>query len=136
MSPKLSARLTDFIGSYGRRLSKAELLVEREVYGVNAGIISYTTPAQAGVLAKELHLEPGALLLDIGAGTGWPGLHLAKTSGCQVMLTDVPSDALRGAAARAYKQGLAGSCSFAVASGTHLPFRPRTFDAVVFADVL
>ncbi len=136
MSPKLSARLTDFIASYGRTPSKAELLVEREVYGMNAGIISYTTPAQAGVLAQELRLEPGALLLDIGSGTGWPALHLAKSTGCHVMLTDVPSDALRGAAARAYKQGLAGNCAFAVASGTHLPFRPQSFDAVVLSDVL
>ncbi len=136
MSNTSSSRLTEFIECYGRPPSKAELLVEREVFGTNAGIISYTTPAQADVLAQELRLGPGVRLLDIGAGTGWPGLYLAKTTGCHVTLTDVPSDALRGAAARAYKQGLVENCSFALASGTHLPFRPQTFDTVVHSDVL
>lgn len=136
MRARLSERLVEFIASYGRSPSRAELRVEREVFGLNAGITSYTTPAQADVLGKELRLGPGVQLLDVGAGTGWPGLYLAKATGCHVTLTDVPAGALRTAAARAYKQRLARDCSFALASGTHLPFSPQTFDAVVHSDVL
>ena len=78
MSPKLSARLTEFIDCYGRARSRAELLVEREAFGLNAGITSYTTPAQADVLANALALGPGVRVLEVGAGSGWPGLYLAE----------------------------------------------------------
>ena len=75
-------------------------------------------------------------LLDLGSGRGWPGVYLAKTTGCQVVLTDLPVDGLRIAAARAAAEGLDGRCAVVAASGRHLPFAAGTFDAVVHADVL
>ncbi len=128
--------LDDFLKYYGRPPSRAELAVEREVFGVNAGIISYTTPAQADLLAEALELRPGLRLLEVGAGTGWPGLYLAKRTGCEAVLTDVPFSGIRTAAARATKQRVFGRCAFAAASGTHLPFRSKSFDAVIHSDVL
>jgi len=128
--------LIDFLKGYARRLSRAELQVEREVHGINAGITSYTTPRQADALADVLGLRPGVSLLDVGAGAGWPGVYLAERTGCRVFLTDVPMDAIRTAASRAARQGVSDTCSFAAASGTSLPFRARTFDAVVHTDVL
>jgi 2-polyprenyl-3-methyl-5-hydroxy-6-metoxy-1,4-benzoquinol methylase len=128
--------LGDFLKGYAKGLSPAELRVERDVHGINAGITSYTTPAQAGALADVLGLGPGVSLLDVGAGAGWPGVYLAERTGCRVFLTDVPVDGIRTAAARAARQGVFETCSFAAASGTHLPFRARTFDAVVHTDVL
>jgi ubiquinone/menaquinone biosynthesis C-methylase UbiE len=110
--------------------------VEREVHGVNAGITSYTTVAQADRLAQALGLRAGVLLLDVGAGNGWPGLRLAEQTGCDVVLTDVPAAGVYRAAARAIERRVEGRCAFAVASGTHLPFRARSFDAVVHTDVL
>jgi ubiquinone/menaquinone biosynthesis C-methylase UbiE len=128
--------LGDFLKGYAKGLSPAELRVERDVHGINAGITSYTTRAQADTLADVLGLRPGVSLLDVGAGAGWPGVHLAKRTGCRVFLTDVPVDGLRTAAGRAAKQGVFDRCSFAAASGTHPPFRARSFDAVVHTDVL
>ncbi len=121
---------------YSRAQSEAELLVEREVYGATIGVRGYTTIAQADALAACLDLRQGIRLLDIGAGRGWPGLYLARKTGCWVVLSDLPPAAPRSALARARRQRLDGRCSFVVASATHLPFRPRTFDAVVHTDTL
>ena len=135
--PRLpSGSLAQFLEGYARGLSRAELAVEREVHGVNAGITSYTTPAQADVLADALALGPGVRLLDVGAGSGWPGVYLAKTTGCDCVLTDIPAAAVRIAAARAAKQGVHARCRLAVASGMHLPFRSGSFDTVAHSDVL
>ena len=131
-----TARDERFADAYGRPRSLAERRVERDVFGTSAGVISYTTVEQADVLAGALRLGPGTRLLDVGAGVGWPGLYLAKKAGCRVVLTDVPVEAVLGARARAKRGRLLAACSFAVASGTHLPFRHAMFDAVVHTDVL
>lgn len=132
----LSGSLGDFLKYYGRTPSRAELAVEREVFGVNAGIISYTTPAQADQLANVLDLRPGMRLLEIGAGSGWPGVYIAGRTGCDAVLTDVPVSGIRTAATRAAREGVDRQLRFAAASATQLPFRPRSFDAVVHSDVL
>ena len=41
--------------------------------------------------------EPGVLLLDVGAGRGWPGSLLAQSSGCRLTCTDVPVSGLMAA---------------------------------------
>ena len=134
---RLPGRLDDFVAYYGRRPSRSERAVEREVFGSNEGINSYTPPAQADMLAVALGLGPGMRLLDVGAGFGWPGLYIARRTGCEVVLADVPAGAIRSAAARAYRsRSLWRQCSFALASGGQLPFRPRSFDAVAHSDVL
>jgi ubiquinone/menaquinone biosynthesis C-methylase UbiE len=136
MSKPLPGNLSDFFTYYGRQPSRAELAVEREVFGVNAGIISYTTPEQALQLADELELKPDMRLLEAGAGTGWPGLWFAKQYGCETVLTDVPLAGLRTASARSRKQRIGGRLAVAAASAAHLPFRRHAFDAVVHSDLL
>ena len=132
----IGGRLPQFFEYYGRKPSRAERAVEREVFGTGWGITSYTTTEQAETLAEALRVGPGARVLDIGSGTGWPGLYLADRTGCRAVLTDVPRDAIRSAAGNAYRHGLATTCGFAVARGERLPFRPGTFDAVLHSDVL
>ncbi len=125
-----------FRDRYSQPTSKAALLVEKEVIGANVGANGYTTLAQAGALAQELRLGPASRLLDIGAGRGWPGLYLTRTIGCRVVLADVPEPGLRSALKRADRQHLTDRASIVLASGTYLPFRPRTFDAIVHTDTL
>jgi Cyclopropane fatty acid synthase and related methyltransferases len=110
--------------------------VERLVIGADYGADGYTTLAQADELARRLDLRSGVRLLEVGSGRGWPGLYLAKTSGCHVVLTDLPPAGLRIAAARATAEGLTGRYAVAAADGAHLPFAAKSFDAVVHADVL
>lgn len=136
-APKLpGGNLANFLAGYGKARTRAEREIEREVFGTNLGVTSYTTVGQADKLADVLRLGPGMLLLDVGAGRGWPGLYLAAKTGCDAVLTDVPRAALEDAAAGAYQQGLLRTCSVALASGARLPFRQDSFDAAVHTDVL
>jgi cyclopropane fatty-acyl-phospholipid synthase-like methyltransferase len=110
--------------------------IERDVIGGDWGANGYTTMAQADRLGHEVSLGRGSLLLDLGAGRGWPGLYLAASTGCGVVMADVPADALRLALDRAGAEGLADRAVAVRCSATGLPLRPRSFDAVVHADVL
>jgi cyclopropane fatty-acyl-phospholipid synthase-like methyltransferase len=110
--------------------------IELAVIGGDWGANGYTTMAQADRLAVVLSLRPAMRLLDVGAGRGWPGLYLAASTGCRVVLSDVPPEAVATAADRAQHEGLATRAVAIVASARHLPFSPATFDAVVHTDVL
>lgn len=120
------------------RIAPAEVSrrVELEVIGGDWGANGYTTMAQADLLAREVSLRPGTLLLDLGAGRGWPGLYLAASTGCGVVLADVPVEALRLAAGRARAENLAGRAAPVAASARSLPFAAGSFDAIVHTDVL
>jgi len=120
------------------RVAPAEVSrrVELAVIGGDWGANGYTTKAQADLLGRELGLGPGVRLLDLGAGRGWPGLYLAAATGCQVVLSDVPIEALRAAAARARQERLLGRAAPVAASARAQPFGPAVFDAIVHADVL
>jgi len=125
-----------FRDRYSQPVPDAMLIVEREVIGANVGANGYTTLEQANMLSERLALEPGARLLDIGGGRGWPGLYLAAQTGCDIMIVDVPEPALRTVLARADRSEGSGRTSLAKASGTNLPFQPASFDAVVHTDTL
>ena len=121
---------------YGIALPPVARQIERRVIGGDWGANGYTTMAQADTLADKLGLSATDRLLDIGTGRGWPGLYLAATSGCQVVLTDLPLEGLRAAADRAAAEGLAGRAGMVVAAASGLPFRAGSFDAIVHTDVL
>jgi ubiquinone/menaquinone biosynthesis C-methylase UbiE len=121
---------------YGLPVAEAMLVVEREAIGANVGANGYTTVAQADELGKRLGLGPGVALLDVGSGRGWPALYLAKTTGCRVVMSDLPLTALRLAEAGVQRQGLAESVAVARASATDLPFTSNVFDAVSHTDTL
>lgn len=110
--------------------------MERVVCGCDYGGTSWTTRAEAEQVGRLLGLCPGKWLLEVGAGSGWPGLFLARTTGCTVTLVDVPLEAIRIAAERAMADQLDGMCSVAVADGAALPFGDNSFEAISHSDVL
>ncbi len=125
-----------FAERYGRPGSDATRDLERLVIGSDFGANGYTTLAQADLLAERLGLAAGKRLLDVGAGRGWPGLYLAKTTGCSVVVTDLPREAMRSAVRRAFSEGLSARASAVVASARRPPFGAATHDAIVHTDVL
>ncbi len=110
--------------------------IERSNCGCDYGATSFTTLKQAEELNAMLGLGLEQSLLEVGAGSGWPGLYLAKQSGCDVTLTDLPIEGLRIAKERGDSEQLRGICTVAVASGSALPFRTDAFDAISHSDVL
>lgn len=135
-SISMASRSTDFARDYeiGRAPALREL--ERCVLGCDYGGTSWTTRQEAERAAKSLGLGAGMRLLDVGAGSGWPGLFLARASGCEVVLLDVPLVGLRLARDRALADGLAQRCHVVGGSGSALPFAGRSFDALSHSDVL
>jgi len=123
--------------SCGRRTdTRAHLIVERNVIGANVGANGYTTIDQADELLLILRLRLEDRLLDIGAGRGWPGLYLSERSGCEAVLLEISIDDLQQSVDRAEGAGVADRCSFIRGTATALPFRSRSFDALVHTDVL
>jgi ubiquinone/menaquinone biosynthesis C-methylase UbiE len=116
--------------------SDAARHIEQVVIGGDWGANGYTTMAQADRLATELGLGPESVLADIGCGRGWPGLYLAARTGCKVVLSDVPKEALRIAKHRAGSDGLEPRATVVCADAIQLPFASGSFDAIVHTDVL
>ncbi len=135
-TPEQQATYERFSKKY--RLGQSDVMrrVERSVCGCDYGATSWTTVDEAREIGNMLALEPGKRLLDIGSGSGWPGILLAGETGCDVTLTDLHPVGLRVALDRAATDGVATNCSATVADGAALPFRNACFDAIHHADVL
>jgi 2-polyprenyl-3-methyl-5-hydroxy-6-metoxy-1,4-benzoquinol methylase len=125
-----------FSGRYREHRTEVVEQIERAVIGGVWGANGYTTIGQADRLADALLLGPGDRLLDLGAGRGWPGLYLALSTGCRVVLTDVPPEGLRLAVLRAGAEHVARRVAAVASTARSLPFRGGSFDAVVHTDVL
>jgi SAM-dependent methyltransferase len=110
--------------------------LERSVCGCAYGSTSWTTRREADRIAQLLELRPHVKLLDVGAGSGWPGLYFAQRSGCDVVLLDLPLAALRIALERATADGLSDRCEAVAGDGAALPFKDASFDALSHSDVL
>ena len=116
--------------------AQALLEIEREVLGCDYGGTSWTTREEAERFADLLGLKSGLRALELGAGSGWPGLYLARLTGGEVTLTDLPREGLRIALQRAAAEGLTDTCHPMVADGANLPFAASRFDAIYHCDVL
>jgi hypothetical protein len=75
-----------FADSYEISSLPAMQAIERTVLGCDYGGTSWTTAEQVQLTVRKLRLGKGDHVLDIGAGSGWPGLFLATQSGCGVTL--------------------------------------------------
>jgi methylase of polypeptide subunit release factors len=128
--------LTEFRERYAIVTTEVASEIERRVIGAEWGANGYTTVEQADELARRLDLGPGRTLLDVGTGRGWPGLYLAAKTGCRLVGTDMPLDALAAAARRARAESIDDRVGLIAAAGANQPFRPNSFDAVVHTDVL
>ena len=114
---------------YAAARARAGRRIEEVALGETVGLNGYTTKAEAQTLCEHLGLRARTTLLDVGAGQGWPGSHVAEMTGCRLVSTDIPWKALLMAQLRR-------ETTVVQARGGSLPFRGDSFDAIVHADVL
>ena len=126
----------EFSARYAASTSDAPAFVEREVFGTDYGANGYTTVADADELATRLELDSDDLLLDVGAGCGWPGLYLSDKTGCGLVSFDLPEEGLQRAHERGLEDALTGFVGAVRGDGRAIPFRSESFTAAVHADVL
>jgi len=136
LTPAKLSQCERFEAFYAQTDTPVMQKIGRRVCGCTYGASSWTTRAEADHISKRLDLRPGARLLDVGSGAGWPAVYLAKTTGCDVVLVDLPFGGLRIAGARAASDGLSGVCWLAVADAAVLPFCDASFDAINHSDLL
>lgn len=114
----------------------ALLAAEFDALGTDYSANGYTTPLQAEEIGDWLALGEEDLLLDVGAGCGWPGLYLAKRHGCTVISLEPVPEGMPALRARASVDGCGEQAWPVVADAVAIPLRPKSVDAIVHADVL
>ncbi len=89
-------------------------------------------------LVRKGHVEDGWCVLDVGAGTGYVSLPLAKAVGPDGRVTafDASPELLGVLAEKARGRGLARVVQTVPGDATRLPFPDRSFDAVFSAYLL
>lgn len=130
------AKLDDFESIYRQGQLPVLQALERRICGCTYGATSWATRHEADRIAAALELGPAVRLLEIGAGSGWPGLYLTTTSGCSTTATDLPFSGLQIALGRAARDGIAGRFRAVLADAEQLPFPDASFEAVNQSDVL
>ena len=80
-----------------------------------------------------LNLEPSALVMDMGTGTGAILPYLSKKLGTkgQVIGVDFSEKMIETANQRIEKEGIGSKAKAIVADGTNLPFPDNHFDAII-----
>ncbi len=126
----------DFNAEYACSALPAVRAVERDVLGCDYGATSWTTREQAERLMSLLSLDSSTRLLDVGSGSGWPGLYLSKESNCNITLLDMPLVGLEQSLERAASDSMIQQVSVINGSGTSLPFADSCFDRLSHSDVL
>ena len=121
---------------YGVSGGAAPRAAELEALGCDYSASGYTTREQADGLGRLLELGPGSVLLDIGAGCGWPGLYLARAFGCSVISVDPILEGVSAARDRIGTDGIGSRALALLATGEQLPIRAGSIDAIVHADVM
>ena len=128
------------LGRHGSRYARAGhdvvLTIERETLGTDYGANGYTTLGEGNQLGEFVASGPDDVLLDIGSGCGWPGLHLARTRGGSVIGVDPVIEGATAARKRAIDDGMADRALAVVGDGAGLPIRARSIDAIVHSDML
>lgn len=120
---------------YAAPHSDVALRIEQEVFGHASGVDGFTTLEEADVLVSALDVGPQSTVLDLGAGRGWLASHVAAASGCRVLSSDIPTDALVESNRRFTGPGLTGGGATLAADARALPFREQVIDAVIHSDV-
>jgi SAM-dependent methyltransferase len=128
-----AVRLYDHI--YGDFASSAEAAVRREAFGEDMGQSSWITADEWLTFADRLAIGRGADVLEIGSGSGGPGVYLAEQRGCRLTGIDINEIGVRNGNLLAEARGVADRVRFrAIDADGPLPFDAGRFDAILCTD--
>ncbi|HET6618466.1 MAG TPA: class I SAM-dependent methyltransferase [Dongiaceae bacterium] len=86
-------------------------------------------------IGKDLGLQRGMTMLDVGSGIGGPARYFADAHGCQVTGIDLTEEFVQVAGELTRRCGLSDLVSFRRGSALDLPFSPGAFDAATLIHV-
>jgi cyclopropane fatty-acyl-phospholipid synthase-like methyltransferase len=122
---------------YADFASAAEAAVRREAFGQDMGQSGWLTADEWLTFADRLNVVRGSEVLELGSGSGGPGVYLAERRGCRLTGADVNELAVRNGNALAEARGVADRVRFrAVDADGPLPFDAGRFDAIISIDVI
>ena len=133
--PRAQDNFSVFQKRYADPHSDVALRIEQEMFGHSSGVDGFTTLEEADVLATILDVGPESTVLDLGAGRGWLASHIAEASGCRMVSSDIPTEALSESQRRFAEQALIRGGTTAAADARALPFHSQGIDAVIHSDV-
>ena len=108
-----------------------------ETYGEDLGQNSWLTADEWREIIGWTALGPGSRALDVGCGAGGLAVHLAATTGAQVLGIDSNADAVASANALAGREGLRSLATFQQADAAlALPVPDSSIDAIICIDAI
>jgi len=121
-----------------RILETEVMMEEKEVLAYDLLTRQYLQILHAGFVETVINLSPaGGRYLDVGTGTGWIAIGVAKhDQACHVTGIDLSEAMLKVAARNAGEEGVASRIKFQLGNATQIPFDDNTFDAVFCHNML
>jgi SAM-dependent methyltransferase len=129
-----------FDGVFGEPESAVAARVWAQVladeYPAELAPYSYTTRSELALLADEVRVGPGDLLVDVGSGRGGPGLWVAACTGADYMAVDITDAGLAEVRLRADRLGIGGRVRTERGAFETLPLSDGEAAAVMSIDAL
>jgi ubiquinone/menaquinone biosynthesis C-methylase UbiE len=88
-------------------------------------------PSSTLRLAEQCHILVDSRVLEVGCGTGYNAVLIAKKFGCTVVGVDIAELSIEKARERAIKEGLTDRIKFQVGDAYDLSFDDKSFDVVI-----
>jgi SAM-dependent methyltransferase len=123
--------------AYGNYAAQVYRQIRIATYGQDLGQTSWVTAEESRDIPRDLRLDPGSHVLEIGSGSGGYALHLASAIGCTILGIDSNVAGIRNANSLALERNLAGRAGFQQCdAAAPLPFSGGSFHGAFANDVL
>lgn len=111
--------------------------IRTETYGQDLGQTSWVTTDESESIRRLLNLTRGSNVLEVGCGSGFYALHLARRVGCRIIGLDINPHGIATATQLAATAGLESLARFQECDASQpLPFPDEHFTAAFGNDAL